>query len=203
MSITIGICGGSASGKSTFTNQIKEYLGLSKCTMLSLDNYYIDFTNEESKVASVNYDQPDSLETDLFASHIVSLKMGKAVDCPIYDFTSHKRLSGLRRIIPLEYLIVEGLFLFNIPGLSDLFNLKIFIDTPSEVRLQRRIRRDSLERGRNKHSIIDQFNEQVQPMHEKYVEPNKTLSDIVLNGEQPFSDLIPEVLVLLSQETKE
>lgn len=199
MSITIGICGGSACGKSTFTGKLAASLGTSRCAILSLDNYYIDFTDQRSGASVINYDQPESLDIDLFASHIELLKMRYSVKSPIYEFTSHKRLPQTRKIIPAEYLLVEGLFLFSIPRLLKLFNIKVFIDTSSDVRLLRRIKRDIKARRRNLDSILDQYIKQVRPMHKKYVEPNRALAQIVIDGEQSYSKQIPDVLELLKK----
>jgi uridine kinase len=201
MSIVIGICGGSASGKSTFTTQLKEYLGSSKCAILSLDNYYIDFTGENSGSSVINYDQPNSIEMDLLASHINSLIVGKSINSPLYDYKTHKRLSQFKKIVPADYLLVEGLFLFNMPQFSALFNVRVFINTSSYVRFIRRIRRDMEQRDRGLYSIIKQYAQQVRPMYRKYVEPNSALAHIIIAGEIPFSGQIPDVLQLLSKST--
>ena len=197
MAITIGICGGSASGKSTFAALLKKSLSPSSCVILALDNYYVDFTGKKSTVGDVNYDRPESFEIDLLRDHLESLKRGSSVHSPLYDFKTHKRRKQFRKIVRANYILVEGLFLFNLSRISELIDVKIFIHTPSMIRLQRRIARDRKDRGRSLNSIMDQFKNQVQPMHSKYVQPNRRLADIIINGTRPFSEQLPQVLELL------
>lgn len=194
MALTIGICGGSASGKTTFANELAETLGNSNCTILSLDSYYIDLTGKNLDPSTVNYDDPTSFDFDLFASHIKLLKSGHFVRSPIYDFTAHKRLSQTREVSSSAYLLIEGLFLFTLPVLTGLFDKKVFIDAPDDVRLARRIRRDAEERNRKLQSILDQYSMHVRPMHYKYVEPNKKLAQVSIDGVKPFSDQIPPLI---------
>ncbi len=187
MAKTIGICGGSASGKTTFTQQLADLLGPSKCAILSLDSYYIDFTRNNMSSSEVNYDQPKSFDMNLFARHIISLRAGQSINSPVYDYTTHKRLTHTRNIPSLDYILIEGLFLFNIPQCTSLFDIKVFIDTPSDSRLERRIIRDIKERDRDLQSIHDQYFHQVLPMHTRHVEPNKALAHVIIDGEKPFS----------------
>lgn len=199
MSIIIGICGGSASGKSTFAYELARSLRIENCVIVSLDNYYIDYTIKETSLNRINYDHPDSIDLDLFTSHIKTLNSGQSVDSPRYDFTTHKRLNKTIRITPAKYVLIEGLFLFILPGISNLINIKLFIDTPAELRLQRRIQRDILERNRDQQSILHQYEQQVKPMHIKYVEPNKDLAQLILHGDQAFSEQLSAVHELINR----
>ena len=201
MAITIGICGGSASGKSTFAALLKKCLGSSSCVILALDNYYIDFTGEKSTIGEINYDRPESFEIDLFSDHLESLRKGDSINSPLYDFLTHRRRKEFRKIVLAKYILVEGLFLFNLPRISDLIDIKIFINTPSMLRLHRRITRDRKDRGRSLNSIMDQYRNQVQPMHLKYVQPNRRLADVIIDGTRPFSEQIPHVLELLPDKS--
>jgi uridine kinase len=195
--IVIGICGGSASGKSTFAYQLADRLGTMHTAILSLDNYYFDFTRDNNKVKEINYDLPGSFEMNLFAEHIRLLRAGKKVQGPTYDFTVHKRLPETKPVLPGKYLLVEGLFLYTIPVLEHLFDLRIYIDVAPDTRLMRRIMRDINERGRNIQSILDQYARQVRPMHIRHVEPNKSQAHLIIKGEQPFSGQLNAVLDLL------
>ena len=199
MVLVIGICGGSGSGKSTFASHLAEVLGPINCSILPLDCYYKDFTLPRSGPEEVNYDHPDSIDLELFAEHLMNLRDGREVFCPVYDYVIHKRLNR-KRIVPNQYILAEGLFLFNMDILEELTDIRIYIDTPEELRLERRIRRDTCERGRTKISVIDQFNLQVRPMHHRYVVPNRDLAQIIIRGDQPYHDhSIEPVLKLIAE----
>lgn len=178
----IGICGGSASGKTTLASALGSGLKDLTCTVITLDNYYKDFVSQGIDPETVNYDTPESLDFSLFASHLSALKEGIPVDMPNYDFSTHTRRKESVRLIPAEIILVEGLFLFNNHKIRDLFDLKVYIRTEKAIRMQRRIRRDVMERGRSKISVIKRFNNMVQPMHELYVHPNSKLADMVISG---------------------
>ena len=178
--LVIGIAGGTGSGKTTLMNNlIREFSGM--VTILSHDNYYKrhdDLTYEER--CKLNYDEPAALETDLMAEHLDILRRGEAIDCPVYDFTVHNRSNETIRITPEKVIIVEGILIFENKQLRDLMDIKIFVDTDSDVRLCRRIVRDVRERGRTLESVVDQYQTTVKPMHEQYVEPSKKFADIVV-----------------------
>ena len=178
--LVIGIAGGTGSGKTTLMNNlIREFSGM--VTILSHDNYYKrhdDLTYEER--CKLNYDEPAALETDLMAEHLDILRRGEAIDCPVYDFTVHNRSNETIRITPEKVIIVEGILIFENKQLRDLMDIKIFVDTDSDVRLCRRIVRDVRERGRTLESVVDQYQTTVKPMHEQYVEPSKKHADIIV-----------------------
>ena len=178
--LVIGIAGGTGSGKTTLMDNIIERFR-DVVTVLSHDNYYKrrdDLTYEQRCL--INYDEPDALETDLMAMHLDELRHGRAIDCPVYDFTQHNRSSETVRIVPKNVIIVEGILIFENKPLRDLMDIKIFVDTDADVRLCRRILRDVTQRGRTLESVLTQYQDTVKPMHEKYVEPSKKYADIVV-----------------------
>ena len=178
--LVIGIAGGTGSGKSTLMdNLVKRFEG--HVTVLSHDNYYRrrdELTYEER--TKINYDEPAALETDLMAYHLDLLRQGTAIDCPVYDFTQHNRSDKTVRIVPKNVIIVEGILIFENQPLRDLMDIRIFVDTDSDVRLCRRILRDVRERGRTLESVVNQYLDTVKPMHEMYVEPSKKYANIIV-----------------------
>ena len=178
--LVLGIAGGTGSGKTTLMDNIIRRFG-DVVTVLSHDNYYRrrdELTYEQRCL--INYDEPAALETDLMAAHLDELRRGRAIDCPVYDFTQHNRSDETVRIVPKRVIIVEGILIFEDKPLRDLMDIKIFVDTDADVRLCRRILRDVTERGRTLESVLNQYQNTVKPMHEKYVEPSKKYADIVV-----------------------
>ena len=178
--LVIGIAGGTGSGKTTLMkNLIAEFKN--DVTILSHDNYYKrhdELTYEER--CQLNYDEPAALETDLMAYHLEKLRHGEAIDCPVYDFTQHNRSNETIRIEPRKVIIVEGILIFENRQLRDLMDIRVFVDTDSDVRLCRRIKRDVNKRGRSLESVLQQYQETVKPMHEMYVEPSKKYANIIV-----------------------
>ncbi|MCR5033415.1 MAG: uridine kinase [Lachnospiraceae bacterium] len=180
--VIIGIAGGTGSGKSTFTNRIKDLYG-DRVSVLYHDSYYRaqdDLPLEERM--KVNYDHPDSLETELLLEHLKALKEGKAIESPVYDYTQHNRAKETVTVEPRDVILLEGILVLADAKLRKLLDIKIFVDTDADERILRRVRRDTLERGRSIQSIIDQYLATVKPMHNKYVEPSKAYADLVVNG---------------------
>ena len=178
--LVIGIAGGTGSGKTTLMkNLIARFEG--DVTVLSHDNYYKrhdELTYEER--CMLNYDEPAALETDLMARHLDKLRQGEAIDCPVYDFTVHNRSDETVRIVPRKVIIVEGILIFEDEALRELMDIRIFVDTDADVRLCRRIKRDVNKRGRTLESVLEQYQQTVKPMHERYVEPSKRFAHIVI-----------------------
>ena len=178
--LVIGIAGGTGSGKTTLMdNLITRFQG--DVTVLSHDNYYKrhdELTYEQR--SKLNYDEPDALETDLMAKHLELLRSGKAIDCPVYDFTVYNRSDKTICIEPRQVIIVEGILIFENQELRDLMDIRIFVDTDADVRLCRRIKRDVEDRGRSLDSVLTQYQETVKPMHERYVEPSKKYANLVV-----------------------
>ena len=178
----IGIAGGSGSGKSTFARRLTEKFPDS-VSLVSCDNYYKahdDIPLEERRL--LNYDAPEALEFDLMVSHLRALKEGRAVDCPVYDFTLHNRSDKVVRIDPRPVIIVDGILILSDPALRETFDLKIYVETDADERILRRARRDMEVRGRKIDDIMAQYLSTVKPMHETHVEPSKKHADLILNG---------------------
>ena len=191
--MVIGIAGGSGSGKTTITNQIVEQLG-ADVTVITHDNYYRahhEMTYDER--ALLNYDHPDSYETELLTEHLAALRRGETVQIPTYDFSIHDRTDETITVCPSSVIIVEGILLFFHPELRDLMDIKVFVDCDADVRILRRIMRDVKERGRTLESVINQYLATVKPMHEAFVEPSKRFADIII----PTSDRNPVALDML------
>lgn len=177
---TIGICGGSGSGKSTVTRRIVEAFGDEHILVLEQDSYYNDQAHLpfEERIKT-NYDHPDAFDTGLFVSHIRALQKGQAIHMPLYDYGKHTRKLDTVLVEPRPILILEGILLFFEPALRDTMDLKVFVETDADVRILRRIRRDIHERGRTLDSVIDQYLDTVRPSHLQFVEPSKRYADII------------------------
>ena len=181
-SVIIGIAGGTGSGKSTFTNRLKKEFG-EDVAVVYHDNYYRrqdDIPFEERK--KVNYDHPDSLETDLLVEHLKMLKKGQAVDCPVYDYSQHNRSDRVQHIEPKRIILAEGILLLADARVRDLIDIRIFVEADADERILRRIVRDVKERGRDLDNIVEQYLTTVKPMHYLYVEPTKATADIIINS---------------------
>ncbi|MBQ6504913.1 MAG: uridine kinase [Flexilinea sp.] len=177
----IGIAGGTGSGKTTFSRELVATLMTNKIVYLSHDSYYRDQSNVPfSERVKVNYDHPDSLETELMIKHIEKLRAYQPVDIPIYDFVEHTRAKETEHIEPQSVILIEGILIFAVKELRDLMDMKIFVDTDADIRFMRRLQRDIEERGRSVKSVCDQYINVVRPMHEAFVEPSKTYADIIV-----------------------
>jgi uridine kinase len=193
--LVIGIAGGSGSGKTTVANAIVERVGAQHIAVLPHDAYYKDLTNlPTTQRMEVNFDHPDSLETELLRKHILELRAYRAIDLPIYDFKTHSRTSQSIHIEPQPVILVEGILIFAEPSLRPLFDVKIFVDTDADIRLIRRLQRDINERGRSSHSVIDQYMSTVRPMHLEFVEPSKRYADVIV-PEGGFNSVALDMIV--------
>jgi uridine kinase len=179
----IGIAGGTGSGKTTLTEQIRKRFG-DDVTVMYHDNYYrLQVGKTYDERSQVNYDHPDAFETTLMIRHLKDLRAGKPIESPVYDYTIHNRSERVEVIQPSKVIIVEGILIFAEKELRDMMDIKIFVDTDADVRILRRIQRDVEERARTLQSVIHQYLTTVKPMHEQYVEPSKRFADlIVLDG---------------------
>ncbi|HMY58158.1 MAG TPA: uridine kinase [Pseudomonadota bacterium] len=179
--LVIGVAGGTGSGKSTVAAKIVEGLPSQSVVILDHDSYYRDRSDLTPAMAEqLNYDHPDSLETDLLVDQLRRLKSGQAIDMPQYDFKTHSRLKTRRRVEPAPVIVVEGILLFVEPDLRALLDIKLFVDTDADIRILRRIRRDLEHRGRTFQSIREQYYKTVRPMHLQFVEPSKRWADIII-----------------------
>ena len=179
--IVIGVAGGSGSGKTTVVRRIVETLGGADVTVLEHDRYYRDHPELRlEERAALNYDHPDSLETNLLVEHVRTLKTGQSVDVPVYDFARHARQPARDRLSPRTAVIIEGILIFADAELRSLMDVKVFVDTDDDTRFIRRLQRDMTERGRTVQSVIDQYFATVKPMHLEFVEPSKRYADLIV-----------------------
>lgn len=179
--VVIGVAGGSGSGKTTVVRRIVESLGERQVVVLEHDRYYRDHPELRlEERAALNYDHPDSLETDLLVRHVNQLKAGQPIELPVYDFTRHARRSTSETIRPSQVIIVEGILIFADAALRDLMDVKVFVDTDDDARFIRRLKRDVAERGRTMESVIEQYLNTVKPMYLEFVEPTKRYADIII-----------------------
>jgi len=177
----IGISGGTGSGKTTVANRILESVSADEVLFIQQDLYYrnlkdmpLDYRNQ------ANFDHPDALDNDLLVNHLKKLRAGGPVELPIYDFRTHTRLPDTTRINPKPIVIVEGILIFAEPRLLEQMDIKVFVDTPDDIRFIRRLRRDLAERGRTLDSVIEQYLATVRPMHMQFVEPSKRHADVII-----------------------
>jgi len=178
--LVIGIAGGTGSGKTTITRKLVEKFG-DEVSIMYHDNYYKAHHNlPYEERAKLNYDHPDSFDTDLFIEDIKKFKAGEVVHCPVYDYSIHDRSDKFVEIKPTRVLIIEGILIFQNLDLVKQMDVKIFVDTDADVRILRRIVRDIRERERTLESVVDQYLTTVKPMHEQFVEPSKRYADIII-----------------------
>ena len=179
--LIIGIAGGSGSGKTTVAQEILKRVGPHRIAYLPHDAYYKDLSGlPPTQKAEVNFDHPNSLETELLIQHVKQLKSGNPVELPVYDFSNDSRTEKTIPITPHRVIVVEGILIFAEPDLRPLFDLKIFVDTDSDLRFIRRLQRDISERGRTPESVINQYIKTVRPMHLEFVEPSKRYADVII-----------------------
>ena len=176
----IGIAGGTGSGKTTLTRRLREIFG-DDVSVIYHDNYYkrLDHLTYEER-CKVNYDHPDSFDTDMMAEDLKRLAGGETIYCPVYDYTIHNRSDQVMEVRPAKVVIVEGILIFEHAALRSLMDIRIFVDTDADVRILRRILRDVEERGRSLESVIAQYLTTVKPMHEQFVQPSRQYADIVV-----------------------
>ncbi len=177
----IGICGGTGSGKTTVANRILESVSRDEVIFLQQDSYYRDLDQMPLDYRrKVNFDHPDAIDNDLLVAHVRELKAGRAVELPVYDFKTHARRPETLRTEPRPIIIVEGILVFNEERLRDEMDIKVYVDTPDDIRFIRRLRRDVAERGRTAESVIEQYLATVRPMHMQFVEPSKRHADVII-----------------------
>ena len=177
----IGIAGGTGSGKTTVARAIQDRVGKERIEWISHDSYYRNFEGlSPEERHHINFDHPDSLETELLARHLDVLGKGSGVEVPIYDFTTHSRKDDTQRVEPRRVIIVEGILVLAEPELRKRIDIKLFVDTPPDIRFMRRLVRDIKTRGRSMESVIEQYMTTVRPMHEEFVEPSKRYADLII-----------------------
>lgn len=177
----IGICGGTGSGKTTVANRILESVAAREVIFLQQDSYYRNLDQLPLDIRNaLNFDHPDAIDNDLLVEHVRALKSGKAIDLPVYDFKTDSRMAETIRVEPRPIVIVEGILIFAEARLLKEMDIKVFVDTPDDIRFIRRLRRDIAERGRTAESVIEQYLLTVRPMHLQFVEPSKREADVII-----------------------
>jgi uridine kinase len=172
----IGICGGTGSGKTTVANRILESVSKDEVVFLQQDSYYRDLDQLPLDFRQVaNFDHPDAIDNDLLVEHLRELKAGRAVEVPLYDFKTHSR-----HVEPQPIIIIEGILIFAERRLLGEMDIKVYVDTPDDIRFIRRLGRDVAERGRTVESVIEQYLNTVRPMHTQFVEPSKRCADVII-----------------------
>lgn len=185
--LSIGFSGGSCSGKSTLVDAVANRLADLAPARLTFDRYYRPLDHLALRERDrVNFDHPDSLDDTLFLAHLRALRAGQGVDAPRYDFATHSRRDQPDRIDPSSVLLVDGILLLAHAEASSLLDLRVFLDVSAELRLQRRITRDRVERGRSEESVRRQFAESVMPMHDRFVQPSEERADRVVRWPADF-----------------
>ncbi|MBI5058567.1 uridine kinase [candidate division KSB1 bacterium] len=176
----IGICGGSGSGKTLVARSVARALGPDHVLLIEQDSYYKDLSEIPLDDRNhVNFDHPTAFDTQLMIANMRELLAGRAIQLPLYDYTRHAR-AGYAETFPRDVILIDGILIFEDPALRDLMDIRVYVDTEPDVRLARRIRRDISERGRTLESVLEQYELQVRPMHDLYVEPYKKFADVII-----------------------
>lgn len=199
--ITIGVYGGTGSGKTTIVSQIVSEFPTSEIQVISQDSYYKDTSHLTfDERCALNFDHPDAIDFPLLYQHVNSLKNGENIEQPVYSFETHNRTKETVTVVPKKILIIEGILILNYPKLRSLFDLKIFIDADSDMRMERRVSRDISERGRTPEEVLNRYLNTLKPMHKQFIEPMKVHADITLENHQNtplnISDLIDKIKTL-------
>jgi uridine kinase len=177
----IGICGGTGSGKTTIAKAIVDAVGRTNVVLVEQDSYYRNLSDMPlDERHQANFDHPDSIDSDMLVNHLIRLKQGLSIDMPLYDFVTHTRSEEIEVIEPKPVVIVEGILIFAESRVLDLLDVRVFVDTPDDVRLMRRLRRDITERGRTFERTLEQYERTIRPMHFEFVEPSKRHADIII-----------------------
>ena len=183
--ICIGVAGGSCSGKTTIAGMLVEALGLSNCLLIAQDSYYRDWSHLKPEEATkFNFDDPKTVDLSLMHEQVLTLKKGKSVQVPIYEFVTHRRIEKTRHFEPKSVIVLDGMWLLSEPKLRDVVDIGIFVHASPELRLDRKLKRDEGSRGWSPEKSMEQFQNFVEPMHRIHVEPFRKFADIVLSGEE-------------------
>lgn len=197
----IGIAGGTASGKTTFVKLLKQSLAGKNVNFITIDDYYKSLNHLSIEERNeVNFDHPNAIDFDLLEEHIKQLLNGEAFEKPEYCFKTHNRLTSSNTVNPTKVTIIEGILGLSVPEIRNLCDYKIFIDTPEEIRLERRLIRDINERGRTKENVISQLNKTTIPMHKQFVEPSKQYADFIVDGTKNLTEAVQKICDLINEQ---
>ena len=195
----VGIAGGTASGKTSIARKVREAIGTEHSTLIELDSYYRDLSDLDfEERARVNFDHPQAFDFELLLAHLRMLRAGDGVEMPVYDYVRHNRRSESIPAAARPLIVVEGILILWHPEIRDLLDIKVFVDTPDDLRLMRRIRRDTAERGRSRESVLKQYEDTVRPSHLEWCEPTKIHADVIIprGGENMVAvDLVRSLLM--------
>jgi uridine kinase len=195
---TIGIAGGSGSGKTTIARLLAKHFE-GQCALLAQDSYYVDQSARfDGDGGSVNFDHPDSIEFALLARQLSKLKLGSVVEVPRYDFATHTRKRECDVVRPMPFILVEGTLILSQPLVRAELDFSVFIEAQERVRFERRLRRDVEERGRTPEGVRKQFDLQVKPMHDQFVEPSAKHAGLVVSGEMPLDEELTKIVSYIS-----
>lgn len=183
--ITIGVYGGTGSGKTTIVAQIVSEFPTSEIQVISQDSYYKDNSDISfEERCMLNFDHPDAIDFELLCKHIRALKNGETIAQPIYSFKTHNRTGETVSVSPKKILIVEGILILNYPKLRSMFDLKVYVDAESDMRMERRVSRDITERGRTPEEVLSRYIKTLKPMHQQFIKPMKVHADVVIENHQ-------------------
>ena len=197
-SLMIGIAGGTGSGKTTLARRIVEALPAGTAALIYTDSYYRPLTHlSPAERATHNFDHPDAIEFELLLAHLSALRDGQPIEVPIYNFSVHDREPQTEHIEPARVIVVEGILALQQERLRPFYDLTIFVDTPAQVRFDRRLCRDIRERGRTEESVRKQWQTTVAPMHDQYCEPSRAHARVIVDGQSDFSGVIAQIFTAL------
>lgn len=191
--VLVGIAGGSGSGKTSFAKALMSRFKAIGSSILTQDRYYLDRSHEELQASSINFDHPSALDFEMMQRHLEDLSRGQPVRIPIYDYKTHRRQSLRQEFEPTRLILVDGTLLLQQEGIREVFHMRVFVNTPTELRLERRLKRDVAERGRTPESVVQQFRSTVEPMHQEFVEPSQRHADFVVDNEVCFEQCLEKV----------
>ena len=189
--ILIGVCGGSGSGKTTLSQMLRDTYGNDGSLILYQDSYYKDQSEKfDGDGGSVNFDHPDSIDFDLLQEHLKSLKLNRPVNIPHYDFATHKRISETKEVLPHPIILVDGTLILSQEKIRNCLDLSIFLDIPDNIRFERRLKRDTTERGRTLEGVKKQYDTQVRPMYDQFIDSNKKYADLSYKDNNCFDQIL-------------
>tara|TARA_Y100000022_G_scaffold104938_1_gene90642 strand:- start:575 stop:1189 length:615 start_codon:yes stop_codon:yes gene_type:complete len=203
--LIIGIYGGTGSGKTTIVNMIASHFSSNDIEIISQDSYYKDNSDiSYEDRCKLNFDHPDAIDFNLLHKHIKNLRKGETVEQPIYDFKIHNRLKKTIQIKPKKILILEGILIMCHAEIRSIFDLKIYINANSKTRMERRIKRDIVERGRSRDEVLKRYIETLKPMHEKFIEPTKIYANYIIenqfNNKLNIDELLEKMKLYLDEK---